>query len=270
MPLHVQSIGLIISAIVQSLAKRVRHDFFMFMSSRAEKVTKPIIFPSSKDRSSEVIRFVGFALSKTLKKYRKTEKNISKGFDPDDIAGAIEVLESIRLLHGESIQNSTYLHMFYNKVQCLRNRGGLTLIHPDFMSFATMLIEKAECNTSENAVQQKASRAYCDGLSALFLDLDLKASFSASCSKLRISMKNIVQDEILRELITRTYNCMMNTRITIMNDVHKNRATQTKLRTGLGQKLNNNGAVKKRRKTKAGSLPRSIVKNIAIAQSAHS
>ena len=58
-------------------------------------------------------------------------------------------------------------------------------------------------------------------------------------------MKNIVQDEILRELITRTYNCMMNTRITIMNDVHKNRATQTKLRTGLGQKLNNNGAVKK-------------------------
>ena len=75
-------------------------------------------------------------------------------------------------------------------------------------------------------------------------------------------MKNIVQDEILRELITRTYNCMMNTRITIMNDVHKNRATQTKLRTGLGQKLNNNGAVKKRRKTKAGSLPRSIVKNL--------
>lgn len=79
-----------------SIAKKVHNDFIKILADKRSKVDDLVAHPTSQDRSSEIIRFVGFALSKVLRKYRKTEKNTAKGFDPDDIADAVEFLEDIR------------------------------------------------------------------------------------------------------------------------------------------------------------------------------
>ena len=109
-----------------------------------------------------------------------------------------------------------------------------------------MLVEKVEEKTTEAAVRQKATKTYSEAQNALMKDSSLKAVFSSSCNNVNARLKNTLQDEIYDELVTRTLNCMMNARIMIINETHKNRAGQTKLREGLKLKLKNKGAERKR------------------------
>ena len=200
------------------------------------------------DLNSKIIRYVGYALSKILRKYRKVDQITSKGFEIEDVDAIVEFLENMRLLHEQALEDSEYCSLYYDEAQRIRNRGGLVLISADFIDFAKLLIEKIEINMCEQKIVLLGCDAYNVALSKLKDDADLMVSFSLSCKKIKtVTLPERLQQSLLFEFISRTLNCVTNACITILNDTNKNKASQTKLREQLKAMLKNPGADNKRK-----------------------
>jgi len=240
----------LLCAFVLCLSRRVRALFLSFsFKTNTDFSSQLINGPKvTNDLNSKIIRYVGYALSKILRKYRKVDRITSKGFEIEDVDAIVEFLENMRLLHEQALEGSVYCSLYYDEAQRIRNRGGLVLISADFIDFAKLLIEKIEINMCEQKIVSLGCDAYNVALSKLKDDAELMVSFSLSCKKLKtVTLPERLQQSLLFEFISRTLNCITNACITILNDTNKNKASQTKLREQLKAMLKNPGADNKRK-----------------------
>lgn len=145
------------------------------------------------------------------------------------------------------MQDPEYCTLYYDGTQRLRNKGGLTLICPEFIDFAKLLVQRVEVNMCAQQIRANGCNAYSIALTNLMQDKGLKDSFSSSCDKLKpFLLTKRLQNDILSELIRRTLNCITNACITILNDTSKTKASQMKIREQLKAMLKNPGADNKR------------------------
>ena len=214
----------LLCAFVLCLSWRVQALFLSFsFKTKTDFSSQLINGPKvTNDLHSKIIRYVGYALSKILRKYRKVDQITSKGFEIEDVDAIVEFLENMRLLHEQALEDSVYCSLYYDEAQRIRNRGGLVLISADFIDFAKLLIEKIEINMCEQKIVLLGCDAYNVALSKLKDDAELMVSFSLSCKKLKtVTLPERLQQSLLFEFISRTLNCITNACITILNDTNK-------------------------------------------------
>ena len=103
----------------------------------------------------EVNRFVGWAVSQLLKKYKTEKENDSaEGDDDSQWDKHWELLKLMRIAHQEAILNEDYKKNCYEPLDMLSNLGGLTLVSPQFFPFGKKLMNVVGVAVTEDKIVQ--------------------------------------------------------------------------------------------------------------------
>ena len=86
----------------------------------------------------EVNRIVGWALFATLKKYHKMAKN-NENENLEKINETIEMLEDIKAIEADILQDSEYIKRYYCVDDAIRNKSKLTLISSPYIENLSIL-----------------------------------------------------------------------------------------------------------------------------------
>ena len=124
-----------------------------------------------------------------------------------DTAQQIQFLNNMRYTHSEAMENNNYMNNHYSMFDMLRNCGGLTLIHPNYMTFAKSLMIKLISIIDINEIIKQRS-AFCENVRAVMkADESLFAQFDRSKNATRITTLS------KKKLYNRIWNKAFNARL---------------------------------------------------------
>jgi hypothetical protein len=208
------------------------------------------------DVPSEVINFVGWAISDLLKQSRDKRKGEECKEDVSHDGSkktktqmlgnqSVQCLECMRILHQEAMEDSEYINKYYSPDAITRNQGGLALVSRPFIEWAEnlMLVIRRTC-TYENVASRRKnciSLFYDEVVKAM--ETDKKEDFHrimCACLETRKKVKGdekVTEEaiEIVRcKIITKVFHARSNIAFQKYKDEHTGRfATKRKKESGL-------------------------------------
>jgi hypothetical protein len=131
--------------------------------------------------NKEVCGIIGWAIWSVIKLLKNAKVHSYES------AQQIQFLNNMKYTHAEAMEDNDYMNNHYSMFDMLRNCGGLTLIHPYYMTFAKALMIKLISILDINEIIKQTS-AFCENARAVMkADESLFAQFDSSKNATKIT-----------------------------------------------------------------------------------
>lgn len=240
-----------INAIAQTISMYMQKEYIKF-KYYDKKSENQFEFNYAND---EIVRFLGFALFKTRRKWRRKIET-----DHDDITydDGFRLLDSLRFFHNDAIVDDAYCKEVYNENSALRlsNHLYLTLPRMELMEFGKRLLSLLNNLVSENEMVQKGNKTYEHAKELIFGDKILIQLFTEAINQItnrKPQKLTKIELLILKQLIVKSLNSRINATIQKFNDT-KNESKNVKTRSWVKSKVKNQAAESKQRKLQFSNI----------------
>ena len=140
------------------------------------------------DRNRKIVRFIGFALSSTIKKYNEYERNaithnIKEGKEEENESIYYWIgnfLRKMRVLHKDAIENVHYMLGCYSKTDKIVNHGGLALISLQYYDFAIILNAECDKEFNEDKIHERGNASLEVGKTNIMTNKKIRNIFDSS------------------------------------------------------------------------------------------
>ena len=164
------------------------------------------------DHKLEVNSFVGWAISRLIKKYKtKIENSITEGGDGSEWDEHWELLKMMSIKHQEAILDEAYMSSCYSLSDMAMNLGGLTLVSPKFFSFGERLMEVVAGAVSDHSIVMSGNDCMELGRKLVQENIQLQFNFLECCkeSLLDMTWKVDIYDELVKKVCNARFGMVL-------------------------------------------------------------
>ena len=145
------------------------------------------------EENNEVNRFVGWAISSLMRRFKKHSCNIDGTY--------LSVLASMMMWERE--MDDEYLEKYYDSNLALMNRGGLTLVHKHFFGWGRKLMAKIRSVYSLETIGRDPNNSFETAKMAVMEDRTILSYFLALCRKYRVGNDTVCK-EVFHMVVSKT------------------------------------------------------------------